>query len=200
MKRIIWHWTGGGHKANATDLRHYHIIIEGDGTVIRGRHPISANAQIVRPNDINTYAAHTRGLNTGSIGLALAAMRQANERPFSAGPSPITPAQVEALVRVTADLCREYGISPTRETVLSHAEVQATLGVAQRGKWDITWLPGMTGPRSAVEIGDQLRGRVAAALMPAKPPVPTPAPIPAPQRDPLPGFLAWLASIFTRRT
>ena len=164
MKRIIWHWTAGGHKANATDRRHYHIIIEGDGNVVKGNSPISANAHISNPSDGNTYAAHTRGLNTGSIGVAVAAMRGAKESPFTAGPSPITPAQVDALVRVTADLCREYGIAVTEKTVLSHAEVQPRLGVLQRAKWDIAWLPGMTRAGDPLAIGDGLRDRVRGAL------------------------------------
>ena len=65
------------------------------------------------------------------------------ERPFNAGRYPITPAQVDALARLCADLCRDYTIPVTRKTVLTHAEVQPTLGITQRGKWDVSWLPGM---------------------------------------------------------
>ena len=171
MKRIIWHWTGGGHNANGTDRRHYHFIIEGDGTVTAGNHPPEANRRIANPRDGSTYAAHTRGANTGSIGIAVAAMRGAQERPFTPGPSPITEAQFFALVKLTSDLCTHYKIPVQRETVLSHAEVQPTLGIMQSGKWDITWLPGMPGPGDPVEVGDRLRGKVAAALAPQ--PAPT---------------------------
>lgn len=52
----------------------------------------------------------------------------------------------------------------TRRTVLSHAEVQPTLGIRQRGKWDIAWLPGMAKPGDPVAVGDRLREQVAAAL------------------------------------
>jgi hypothetical protein len=166
MNRIIWHWTGGAHKANDSDKRHYHFIIEGDGTVVNGNHPPEANAVIRSPRDGSTYAAHTRGANTGSIGVAVAAMRGATERPFSAGPSPITGKQVEALVRLTADLCRRYNIPVTDQTVLSHAEVQPRLGIAQGGKWDIAWLPGMAGPGDPLAIGDGLRDRVRAMMRP----------------------------------
>jgi hypothetical protein len=31
MRRIHIHWTAGRHKANATDLASYHVLIEGDG-------------------------------------------------------------------------------------------------------------------------------------------------------------------------
>ena len=165
MQRIIWHWTAGGHKANNTDRRHYHFIIEGDGTVVAGNHPPEANAVIRSPNDGSTYAAHTRGLNTGSIGIALAAMRGAIERPFSAGPSPITQAQLDALARLTGRLCTQYGIPLQADTVLTHAEVQPTLKVAQRGKWDIRWVPGMSGVGDPVAVGDGLRDRVANTLL-----------------------------------
>jgi len=165
MQRIIWHWTAGGHKANGTDKRHYHFIIEGDGTIVEGNHPPEANAVIRSPNDGSTYAAHTRGLNAGSIGIALAAMRGAIERPFSAGPSPITQAQLDALARLTARLCTQYGIPLQRDTVLTHAEVQPTLKVAQRGKWDICWVPGMSGVGDPVAVGDGLRDRVANTLL-----------------------------------
>jgi len=164
MKRIVIHWSGGGHNANNTDKRHYHFIVEGDGTIVKGNHPPEANATISNPQDGNTYAAHTRGLNTGSIGVAFAAMRGAQERPFNAGPSPITPAQLDALVKFVAKLCGEYGIPVQRDTVLTHAEVQPTLKVAQRNKWDVTWLPGMRGVGDAVAVGDGLRDRITDAL------------------------------------
>lgn len=181
MKRIIMHWTAGSHNVSQTDKRHYHFIIDGQGNVHNGNHSPEANERISNPNDGATYAAHTRGANTGSIGIAVAAMRGAKERPFSAGPSPITPAQVKALVTQVAALCKQYGIPVTRETVLTHAEVQPTLKIAQRGKWDITWLPNMTGAIDPVAAGDMLRAQITAAMQPARviaslPDNPTPPP------------------------
>ena len=188
MNRIVIHWTGGTHQPNATDLAAYHRVIAGNGGVMTGNHPIEANRVLRNPSDARTYAAHTARLNTGSIGVALAAMHGAVERPFTAGQFPITEAQVAALVRLCSELCREYGIPVTRETVLTHAEVQPTLGVPQRAKWDITWVPGMSAPGDPVEVGDQLRARIAAAMSP-----------PAPAAT-LPAWLARLAALFTRRT
>lgn len=166
MKRVILHWSAGGHKANATDKRHYHFIIEGGGTVVAGDHKPEANNPIRNPKDSKTYAAHTRGMNSGSIGIALAAMRGAKERPFDAGPSPITQAQVAAMVELTARLCQQYAIPVKRDTVLSHAEVETTLGVKQAGKWDIRWLPDMQAPGGAVEVGDRIRGLVVKQMAP----------------------------------
>ena len=45
MKRVILHWTAGTHRASALDAAHYHILIEGNGTLVRGLHPVDANAR-----------------------------------------------------------------------------------------------------------------------------------------------------------
>ena len=156
MKRIILHWTGGGHKANATDKDHYHLLIEGDGNVVYGNKPISANAAPLSKN----YAAHTAQLNTDSIGVAVCAMHGARQSPFSAGSYPITEAQVERMVQEVARLAKGYGIPVSRQTILSHAEVQPTLGVKQAGKWDIAWLPGRASATDPIGVGDYLRSRL----------------------------------------
>jgi len=158
VKRIIIHWTAGTHLASSSDLDHYHVLVEGDGKIRQGRRNPEAN----RSTSDGDYAAHTRALNTGSIGVALCAMHGAREGPFRAGTHAITSEQVEALARVCADLCQTYNIPVTRETVLTHAEVEPTLGVRQRAKWDITWLPGMSEPDDAVVVGDTLRSMVRA--------------------------------------
>lgn len=165
MKRIIWHWSAGSHTPGALEKKHYHFIIDGAGRVVHGVFPPEANEVCVR----GKYAAHTLNANTGSIGVAVAAMANARERPFSAGRYPITDAQVDAQVSLTARLCAKYDIPVSRRTVLSHAEVQPTLGIKQRGKWDITWLPGMPVPNDPVTIGDILRRRVQRAMSPPKP-------------------------------
>lgn len=170
MQRLILHWSAGAHTASTLDLQHYHFVIDGQGRVHKGKHPVSANAG---PLKSGAYAAHTLNANTGSIGVALAAMAGAQERPFSAGKYPITPAQVDALAALCADLCRQYNIPVSRQTVLSHAEVQPTLGITQSGKWDITWLPGMSAPGNPVAVGDQIRALIVAKLAP-KPAVTVP--------------------------
>lgn len=183
MKRIIWHWTAGGHTPSNLDKGHYHFLIDGAGGVHRGKWPVEANANPVP----GQYAAHTLNCNTGSIGVALAAMAGAVERPFDAGRAPITPAQVSALVALSRKLGAQYGIPVSRTTMLSHAEVQPTLKIKQRGKWDIAWLPGMDQPGDPVKVGDHLRGLVSSArpqLVPEAKPAPPgavkPSPAPAP--------------------
>lgn len=153
MKRIIIHWTAGTHKVNNLDREHYHFIIAGDGTVEVGKYPVIANDSTAD----GAYAAHTKGANTGSIGVAVAAMAGAVERPFNAGAYPITGQQIEALAKLCARLANQYDIPVTRETILTHAEVQPTLGIKQNGKWDITWLPGWVTPGHPLAVGDILR-------------------------------------------
>ena len=179
MKRIIWHHTGGAYTPNAVDRRAYHALIDGDGEVILGDSPVEANRAIRSPRDISTYAAHTRGLNTGSIGIAICGMlggEWSNPRASRHFPRP---AQVQGMLRLTADWCRKYGIPPTRKNVLSHAEVELTLGVWQRNKWDFDYDPrGQLDSRDPIAIGRALRADLAAMLgdrqiAPEKPSRPT---------------------------
>lgn len=169
MQRIIVHWTAGGHKANKTDKRHYHLLIQGDGTVVRG--PSIACNQ--RPLE-RGYAAHTRHCNSGSIGVALCCMSGAVERPFNPGRAPMTRAQWDRLIQVVAALARHYRIPVMPQTVLSHAEVQGTLGIEQRGKWDVTRLAFDPSIVSANACGNKLRTEVSAFMSGARP---EPAPL-----------------------
>ncbi|RXF75442.1 peptidoglycan recognition protein family protein [Hansschlegelia zhihuaiae] len=160
MRGIVAHWTAGGHRASALDRAHYHVLIEGDGRLVRGTHSIAANASTAD----GAYAAHTLNLNRGFVGVALCCMAGAVERPFHAGSAPMTPVQWDRLPPVLADICRAYRIPVTRRTVLSHAEVESELGVRQRGKWDVSRLafdPGVVGARA---VGDLFRDRTAALL------------------------------------
>lgn len=158
MKRTILHWSAGGHKASEFDRGHYHILIEGDGKIVRGIPTIDKNdARGLKDG----YAAHTLNLNSGSIGVAVCAMAGATEYPFNPGKAPMTEAQFQQLARVADELCARYGIDIAPQTVLSHAEVQGTLGIAQRGKIDIMWRPGMDRMGSAHTIGNELRALIA---------------------------------------
>ena len=76
MARVIVHWTAGGYRASALDREHYHVLIEGDGTVVYGVHAIDANAKPAR----EPRASHTRNCNTGSIGVSVCCMKDAREQ------------------------------------------------------------------------------------------------------------------------
>jgi hypothetical protein len=161
MRGIVVHWTAGAHRASGLDRTHYHVLIEGDGRLVRGLHSIAANVSTAD----GAYAAHTRGLNAGFIGVALCCMAGAVERPFRPGPAPMTRAQWDRLPGVLGDLCGAYAIPVTRRTVLSHAEVEPELGIRQAGKWDVARLafdPSVMGARAC---GDKFRARTAALLV-----------------------------------
>lgn len=158
--KIIMHWSGGPNIVTDLDREHYHFITDGSGKTQAGLNKPEANNDTTDGN----YSAHTRGANTGAIGVSMAGMGNAVERPFHAGDYPLTEVQVKAFCAHVADLCDLYGIPVTRKTVLTHAEVQPTLGIRQNGKWDVNWLPGMKAPVDPVEAGDELRERIAFAL------------------------------------
>ena len=152
LHRVIMHWTARAEGIIALERRHYHVIIGQDARAYIGDNPPEANA-----DTRGVYTPHTRALNTGSIGVALDGMAGALERPFDPGSAPITWPMVGEMCRQVAALCETYDIPVSRWTVLTHAEVEPTLGVRQRFKWDINWLPGRPRPVDSVEAGDELR-------------------------------------------
>jgi len=161
MDRIVMHWSAGNGKVSDLEKKHYHFIVAADGTVVPGTNPVESN---IPPLKSGSYAAHTWKLNSNSIGVAVSAMAGATERPWSPGRHPITKDQVEALASLVASLSIMYGIKVTPETVLTHAEVQPTLGVTQKAKWDITWLPGMDKPQDPIKVGNILRAMITKEL------------------------------------
>lgn len=157
MKRVILHWTAGTHKANSTDLKAYHLLVEGDGKVVRGNASIALNSTPLKTG----YAAHTLNANSESIGISLCCMGNATEVPFNAGKWPMTKKQFDTLIELVRIVCEAYKIPITPKTVLTHAEVQNNLGIQQRNKWDYTRLafdPSLVGAKA---IGDHIRERVA---------------------------------------
>ncbi|MFN3652211.1 MAG: N-acetylmuramoyl-L-alanine amidase [Armatimonadota bacterium] len=160
MSRVIIHWTGGDYHANGLDREHYHLLIEGDGKLVRGDEPITAN---VSTRDRDGYAAHTRGCNTGSIGVTVCCMRGALESPRRFGSYPMTREQWEAMAVAVADLCDRYEIPVGPRTVLGHGEVERILKIDQNGKWDPLSLPWAPDVPSA-KVGDVFRSAVSAAL------------------------------------
>lgn len=152
MKRIIVHWTAGPHTANAVDRAAYHILIEESGKLVRGTHTIADNVSTADGN----YAAHTLHANTRSIGVSMCCMKGCVEKPFSAGSAPMTQRQWKTMLQVVAQLCRRYEIDVTPQTVLGHGEVQKTLGIAQKQKWDPMVLP-WNRSLSYAQVGNLLR-------------------------------------------
>ncbi len=160
MKRVITHWTAGGHKASDIDKAHYHILVESDGNLVRGTHSIKDN---VSTGD-NVYAAHVALFNTGSIGVSICCMAGAKEKPFNAGNFPMTKKQWETMAQVVAELCDFYEIEVTEKTVLGHAEVPLFFpNKPQPGKWDPLVLPWDTSLTKS-QVGEQFRSLVKAKM------------------------------------
>lgn len=159
--RLHWHWTAGGPDILPEESDSYNYIFRWpDGKCVS----CVPDKNQIPPLLNGAYAAHTRGANSRALGLSMDGMALAKERPFDAGKYPITEEQVNALVEKSAFLNRKYGIAVTRSTNLSHAEVETTLKIKQRQKWDIMWLPGMDKPGNAIEVGDFLRKKVSALM------------------------------------
>jgi murein L,D-transpeptidase YcbB/YkuD len=167
INRVVWHWAVSGYTPNSTSLKAYNYVIDGDGKIHSGVRDSGnfAGASMAK----GTYAAHTRALNSGSLGISVAAMVGAKEIPFTAGSAPMKENQIEALLQITAEKMLQYGVELSPRTILSHAEVQPTLGVSQAGKWDYMWLPGMANTMNAIDIGNVLRERLSWSVGKPKP-------------------------------
>lgn len=140
-RRIILHWTGGGPQANAVDRSRYHYLVQQDGSVVMGV-PVEANMRsIPKGTPRSEYAAHTGGMNSWSVGVALCGMFEAKEGgPY--GPHPITASQTDAACALVARLCAAWGLPVTADTVFTHAEAWSLHGVQEaKGKWDINVFP-----------------------------------------------------------
>jgi hypothetical protein len=72
----------------------------------------------------------------------------------------MTKVQWDHMCMGIAQLCAYYDIPVTDETVLSHAEVEDTLGVNQDGKWDFTKLAWDSSISGQHACGDRMRADV----------------------------------------
>jgi hypothetical protein len=160
MIGIVVHWSAGAHTVSALDREHYHVIVSGKGEVVKGDHDIADNVNCADDD----YAAHTRGANTKRIGLSMACMAGAVENPFHPGAFPMTKVQWVKMVECAAQLADFYKIKPEPRAILTHAEVQGTLGITQAGKWDVTRLAFDPTVKGAKPVGDRMRAEIAALL------------------------------------
>jgi hypothetical protein len=161
---VTWHWTAGADGVNDVEKDFYNFITNRQGITVPGDFPPEAQTPSNIKRGSNFYAAHTLNANSYRIGHAADAMAGAQERPLNWGTAPLTEIQITEMMRFTAGLVRVYKLKISRETLLSHAEIEPTLGIKQRQKWDIMCLPGDTKVRDPVEVGDILRSIVQKAL------------------------------------
>jgi len=94
-----------------------HYVVGKDGRV----------AQMVRELDV-AYHAGNRDMNERSIGI--------EHEGFVDRPQDFTKAMYEASARLTADICRRYGIPVDREHIIEHAEVEGTDHTDPGPHWD----------------------------------------------------------------
>lgn len=170
-RRIVLHWTAGASKASNNDRKHYHVLIEDDGTPLLGNPSLSANCRNIPPvapawshDHPEGYAAHTSRFNSWSMGISLCGMLDAVEGHESDSAFPLTIQQTDALIKLLARACKLYGLWPTEHRIMTHEEVQRLHGVEQPGKWDIRWLPIHDGIVEGNEVGPWIRTTVAAHI------------------------------------
>lgn len=141
LKRIILHWTAGNYKANTTDKKSYHYIVEGDGKIVEGKYKPEDNIDCKD----GAYAPHALNHNTGSIGVAIACRKDTFTQP--------TRKQVEAMCELVASLCKRYEIPIGKNTVLTHAELDP------KRKIDINNIP-CVAVYGTINVGEWLRNKV----------------------------------------
>ena len=137
MKRIVIHWTAGGHFPTSYEKERYHFLVDSLGAVHSGKFKPEANLVCKK----GLYAMHTGGGNTGSIGISMCGMagfRSKNNQ----GDYPITKIQFEAAMKLCAKLAKKYDIKITPESVLTHYEFgQSHPKTTSYGKIDIIFIP-----------------------------------------------------------
>lgn len=153
LHSVIWHWTAGAKGVIDVEEDSYNGLHDTEG-FHPGHWPPEAQAKYVSGKH---GASHSLNANTGRIGESMDCMAGAQERPFKWGSNPMTWHHVNSMLDRTAMHCMKYDIPVSRYSTLSHAEIQPTLGVRQKNKWDITILPDMSRPGDAIEVGDRLR-------------------------------------------
>ena len=169
LRSISLHWTAGDY---ATVYPAYHFVLAGaDDVVVHHTHDLRENMREVYKAPELPYAAHTRGRNSFSIGISIAAMRDSTPSDF--GGHPLTETQLEAMCVLSAALARFYGIDVA--AIRTHAEAALDDGYFGAGsdevRWDIARLrpsPDPLEPHEATTTGDWFRSRVADLLVLAR--------------------------------
>lgn len=159
VRGVVWHWTAGANGLIELELDAYNFLTDTQGRIYDGNSTIAEQVMYDWRRGIG--ASHTKSMNTGWVGISQDSMAGAKQtNPITWGSHPITWDGIDAMLEKTMDICEEYDIPVSKWTTLSHAEVQPTLGVKQRWKWDYVVLPGDTVSRNPVEVGDELRKRM----------------------------------------
>lgn len=156
MKAICIHWTAGPYAQTGADFEHYHFTVGKDGKVDAGKFKPEDN---IPPLVSGKYAAHCGGGNSNVIGISLRGMA-GYRNPEQVGLYPLTEKQCEAAWKKCAELCHQYGIEVTENTVYTHYEFgRKNPKTTSRGKIDINHLPYQPNLGS-LAVGDFIRNKV----------------------------------------
>jgi len=136
IHRICLHWTAGYGKPNNLDCQHYHIMFDDKGKVHTGYHKIEDNIDC-KDGD---YAQHCALGNTGTIGIALCGMVGFSTNTLISS-SNVTRVQIEACCKKIAELCKQYSIKVSPDTVYTHMEFDSSPAGNHEGKIDIVYIP-----------------------------------------------------------
>lgn len=154
LNKITYHWTAGASVPNATDLKHYHFIIDSNGIIYNGLYKPEDN---INCND-GKYAAHTGGGNTGNIGIAFCGCYVSKGAQVKDSKYPLTRIQLERGFELGAKLSRQYNIPVA--AIQTHYEFgKQNPKTTSAGKIDITYLHPFPLVKPS-ECGDFIRNKV----------------------------------------
>jgi hypothetical protein len=159
---IIWHWAASSYTVTDKVLSHYNDGHDHLGNSYDGGARAEHQANYDWRKGVGV--SHSRNANTGRIGQAVIAMGNAEGWPLDVGQYPMTWAGIDAMLMRGVDYHYQFDIPITPWSMLTHAEIQPTLGITQNGKWDIRWLPEDAKVTDAREAGDILRARMRGML------------------------------------
>ncbi|MBC5828145.1 MAG: N-acetylmuramoyl-L-alanine amidase [Candidatus Eremiobacteraeota bacterium] len=165
IDKVYLHWSAGPYDRPSSA---YHFVVGFRTGLLFAEqtHDVRENMRQVTP-DV-AYAAHTRGRNSYAIGVSALSMLDATPHDF--GPAPLTPELLDALLAMTAFICRRYGITVHPQNVLTHAEcavVENYFGLLPQQRWDLSRLDPAAEPLTeaeALDTGEALRRRISAYL------------------------------------
>lgn len=154
LNRITYHWTAGTNKPNATDLKHYHFIIDGDGVLYKGLYSPEDNINCAD----GKYAQHCGGGNTGNIGIAFCGCYVSKGVHVRDSKYPLTRIQLERGFELGAKLSRKYNI-PLNNVITHYEFGQTHKNTSSYGKIDITYIAPFPSLKPE-DCGNFIRGKV----------------------------------------
>lgn len=153
IDHIYIHHTAGTYKMNDLEKSHYHICIEGNGTV-------KINSEL------DELKSHTWRRNSGAIGIAICCAAGAicyRDENIVWGNYPPKTVQIETMAEVVAILCKYLELPIDRLHVLTHDEVAVIDNYDIHSsdpdcRWDLRWLADPGTHEQHKRGGDVIRG------------------------------------------